>query len=308
MPGAASGCECRHDAPVPRAQDNELASVRDLAFADPGALQGNPSAGKRSFLARVMATARSLTAEEQRAADPASAGSAAGSGSAPEPMCHVDIQAKLQGGALKDVGQAFWPRSAAVDALETDVKRLQRRGIRRPSVFADLKKFLPSWAESKSAKEEADEGPPMSRDLRDLSRALGVANPVKAKSLTFTQWHAAFDRCARLRAGRAPKSNGVVRARRCAIACVCTEQMSLAATIRHRQNVMKARLSPLLGGSSGASAMRARRGRWPRRRPMPIGVARWGSSTMRFAGALGQRGLAPVMIPSTSKLSWQRSM
>ena len=135
VPGAAAGCEWRHDAPVPRAQDNELASVRDLAFADAGALQGNPSAGKRSFLARVMAAARSLTAEEQRAADPASAGSAAGSGSAPEPMCHVDIQAKSQGGALKDLGQAFWPRSAAVDALESGAERLQRRGINWPFFF-----------------------------------------------------------------------------------------------------------------------------------------------------------------------------
>ena len=104
---------------------------------------------------------------------------------------------------MKDLGQAFWPRSTGVDALESDTKRLQRRGIRRPFVFADLKKFLPFWAESKSATEEADEGPSMSRDLRDLSRALGVANPVKAKSLTFTQWHAAFDRRARLCAGRA---------------------------------------------------------------------------------------------------------
>ena len=189
---------------MPRAQDNELESVRDLAFADAGSLQGNPSAGKRSFLARVMAAAKALTAEEQRAADPASAGSAAGSGSVPEPMCHVDIQAKLQGGALKDLGQTFWPRSAAVDALESEAKRLQRRGIRRPFVFADLKKFLPSWAESKSEKEEAEEGPPMSRDLRDLSRALGVVNPFKAKSLTFTQWNAAFDRRARRGAGRAP--------------------------------------------------------------------------------------------------------
>ena len=174
-----------------------MASVRDLAFADAGTLQGESSAGKRSFMARALATAKVLTAEEQRGADPASAGSAAGSGSAPEPMCHVDIHAKLQGGALKDLGQAFWPRSAAVDALESDAKRLQRRGIKRPFVFADLNKVWPLWAESKSARDEADEGPTMSRDLRDLPRVLGVMNPGKAKSLTL---HAVACRIRQMRA------------------------------------------------------------------------------------------------------------
>ena len=84
------------------------------------------------------------------------------------------------------MGQEFWPRSAAVDALESDAKRLVRRGIKRPFVFVDLNKFLPFWAKSKSATDEADEGPTMSRDLRDLSRAFRVVNPVSAKSSTLT--------------------------------------------------------------------------------------------------------------------------
>ena len=169
-------------APVRLCKDNELACVRDLAFAAAETLRGEMTFGKRSFLARIMADAKTLLEEERRASGSASAASAPRGAAASEPWSHVDLQGTLKDGPLKDLGQPFWPRSASVDALDNEVKKLQRRGVRRPFVYTELKKFLPTWAEAKGAKEAAaDEG------------AVGT---VKARSLTFSQWLSAFEMCA----------------------------------------------------------------------------------------------------------------
>ena len=63
------------------------------------------------MLARVKATAKALTAAVLRAAELASASSPARAWSAPAPLSHVDMQTKLHGGAIKDLGRAFRPRS-----------------------------------------------------------------------------------------------------------------------------------------------------------------------------------------------------
>ena len=84
------------------------------------------------MLARVKATAKALTAAVLRAAELASASSPARAWSAPAPLSHVDMQTKLHGGATKDLGRAFRPRSVAVGAVETVSRKLLRSGIRRP--------------------------------------------------------------------------------------------------------------------------------------------------------------------------------
>ena len=113
-------------------QTNDSASVRNLVYAGASSLEGDASTGRRSLLARVKATAKALTAAVLRAAELASASSPARAWSAPAPLSHVDMQAKLHGGAIKDLGRAFRPRSVAVGAVETVSRKLLRSGIRRP--------------------------------------------------------------------------------------------------------------------------------------------------------------------------------
>ena len=108
-----------------------------MAFASAESLTGDLTTGKRSFLARVMSDAKTLLEEERRASGSASAASAPRGGAAAEPWSHVDLQGTLKEGPLKDLSQPFWPRSAAVDALDNEVKKLLRRGVKRPFVYSD---------------------------------------------------------------------------------------------------------------------------------------------------------------------------
>ena len=62
------------------------------------------------------------------------------------------------------------------------MKKLLRRGVKRPFVYSDLEKFVPMWAEVKGGKDATDDE--------------GAVSTVKSRSLNFSQWHSAFEMCA----------------------------------------------------------------------------------------------------------------
>eukprot|EP00959_Pyramimonas_sp_CCMP1952_P473310 9501517-Pyramimonas_sp.AAC.1 len=129
-----------------------------------------------------MSDAKTLLEEERRASGSASAASAPRGGSATEPRPHADLRGTLKSGPLKDLSRPFWPLSAAVDALDNEVEELLRRGVKRPFVYSDLKTVLPMRAEVKGAGEATEDE--------------GAVSWVKSRSLTFSQWHSAFEMCA----------------------------------------------------------------------------------------------------------------
>ena len=94
-----------------------------------------------------------------------------------------------------------------MDALATDVAKLTKKGIislgncliafvlmlgiKNPFVFADLPKFLPTWAASKVENcEESDSEEAPSKEIRDLAKALGAETSKPKAKLSMLQWQA----------------------------------------------------------------------------------------------------------------------
>ncbi|CAK0808532.1 unnamed protein product, partial [Prorocentrum cordatum] len=104
-------------------------------------------------------------------------------------------RASVRQASLRDLPPAFWPSSAAVDALGAQAAKLRREGVAHPYASPDLKArsicarlrgatrwsarkaFLPFWASGKAPGAEADPS--------EAGAQKGL--------LPFNQWHATFD-------------------------------------------------------------------------------------------------------------------
>ena len=71
----------------------------------------------------------------------------------------------------------------------------QDKGVVRPFVFCDLKKFLPAWVLTEGAAdaESDDDGEPTSETAKQLAKELGMRTKRPKGTLPLTQWVMAFD-------------------------------------------------------------------------------------------------------------------
>ena len=90
---------------------------------------------------------------------------------------HVDLGERLKYITLGELPCSVWPRSANVDALATEIRRLRaKRGLANPFVFVELRQWVPAAAAG-ATKAEPE----------------GAVSAGAKQQLSWTQWHLAFD-------------------------------------------------------------------------------------------------------------------
>ena len=122
-------------------------------------------------------------------------------GTKPEkPPVHIVLGPKVAALNLAGVPRKCWPCSSAVDHLAAEcAKAKEKLKISSPFIFVELEKFLPSWCEA---------GP--NECLYD---------DAGMKKLDFGKWSIAFDRYA--------------------MAAACTDQVSFAGAMAHKEQCLK---------------------------------------------------------------------
>ena len=200
---------------------NEVFAPGDLVGLSASTLTAIPSGGKAAFINRAIVKAN---AEATLATLPCQGESSEAMQAftkalrKEDPTVHVDIGLKLREVCLKDVPHSCLPQGAVVDSLATEVSKLRKKGVPNPFVFVEIRKFVPYWcAELLDLNDSDDEGQ-TSKEIKDLARALGAQSKAP-RPLNLLQWQAGFDRYA--------------------IAAVATGQLSLCATMAHKDICMQ---------------------------------------------------------------------
>ena len=75
-----------------------------------------------------------------------------------DPNQHVDLGYVLKSVGLQDLPRSCWPAGHLVDSLATEVAKLRKKKIADPSIFVDLRKYLPFWCSEQSGGGVHDEG------------------------------------------------------------------------------------------------------------------------------------------------------
>ena len=115
-----------------------------------------------------------------------------------DPVVHIDMERKLSRTYLSEVPQSCLADGTVTDSLATEIVRLQKKAVRYPFVYVDLRKYLPFWCADKFGERDEpsdDESSAQVRALQDLAKHLGK-QPKAKRRLSFVHWMVAFDRCA----------------------------------------------------------------------------------------------------------------
>ena len=152
----------------------------------------------------------------------------------------MDVRQRLKEVKFDDLSPALWPRrarvtrfrprrrrcsraldrTARVDGLASEIAKLEKKGLVKPFIYADLRQWVPLGME------------PARNDGRAEGEGL----------LSWNHWHLAFDTCHSAEGGCAPRArHRSPRSARYAIAAAATGQMAFVAALAHKQNCLKAR-------------------------------------------------------------------
>ncbi len=133
----------------------------------------------------------------------------------PESTVRVDVNTELRKLGLGDLSEELAPPGPLVDELASELSKLRGKGVQKPFVKVDLRKWLPFWGKAAGAEGESHfvnrrvalissmlrllpgesdkEDEELSKEMKELAKAMG-ANTSKAKrELTPFQWSLAFD-------------------------------------------------------------------------------------------------------------------
>ena len=110
----------------------------------------------------------------------------------------VPMESMLKQTTLAGVCKECLPPGALVDELATQASKFSKRGVTKPFVAIDLRKYVPHWCATGSidSMEDAEESSSMGKEVgKVMAKQLGYqAKP--QKGFTIMQWQLAFDRYA----------------------------------------------------------------------------------------------------------------
>ena len=129
-------------------------------------------------------------------------------------------------------------QSSAVDKLATESAALAKRGIAVPFVFADVKSFLPSWADLHGTGDDrlSDDEGEFNKGCKALADVLAAnGDKQKGKRLDIMKWQAAFDKYM--------------------LAAAITEQLSLSAAMAHKDICVQVGMRAQFGAVTRRAAL-----------------------------------------------------
>ena len=110
----------------------------------------------------------------------------------------VPMESMLKQTTLAGLGKSCLPQGALVDELATQASKLVKRGVTKPFVAVDLRKYVPHWCAvgSMDSMEDAEEPSSMGKEVgKVMAKQLGYQEKPQ-KGLTIMQWQLACDRFA----------------------------------------------------------------------------------------------------------------
>ena len=86
----------------------------------------------------------------------------------------MQIATKLEAATLVGLPQRHWPKASLVDAMQFEVNKQKRLGVKSPFLYQDIKKWQAEWALA-AQNDETPERQEVSKELLQIAEARASA-------------------------------------------------------------------------------------------------------------------------------------